>query len=64
MPKMKTHKGAAKRFKLSANGKLMRSKGMKSHLRRMKSKRTKRLFGAKVLLDEAVGQRIRKLIRR
>ena len=41
MPKMKTHKGAAKRFKLSANGKLMRSKGMKSHLRRKKSKEQK-----------------------
>ena len=34
MPKIKTHKGAAKRFSLSSNGKIMRSKGMKSHLRR------------------------------
>ncbi|MAU55766.1 MAG: 50S ribosomal protein L35 [Dehalococcoidia bacterium] len=63
MPKIKTHKGASKRFKLSGNGKLMRSKGMKSHLRRKKSKRNKRLFGAKVQLSEAVGIRIRKLIR-
>ncbi|MBO82929.1 MAG: 50S ribosomal protein L35 [Actinobacteria bacterium] len=63
MPKIKTHKGASKRFKLSGNGKLMRSKGMKSHLRRKKSKRSKRLFGAKVQLSEAVGTRIRKLIR-
>ena len=36
MPKIKTHKGAAKRFSLSSNGKIMRSKGMKSHLRRKK----------------------------
>ena len=64
MPKLKTHKGAAKRFSLSSNGKIMRSKGMKSHLRRKKSKRNKRLFGSKILLDEAVGKRIIKLLRR
>ena len=64
MPKLKTHKGAAKRFSLSSSGKIMRSKGMKSHLRRKKSKRNKRLFGSKVLLDEAVGKRIIHLSRR
>ena len=64
MPKLKTHKGAAKRFSLSSSGKIMRSKGMKSHLRRKKSKRNKRLFGSKILLDEAVGKRIIKLLRR
>jgi len=44
MPKMKTHKSTAKRFKVTATGKLMRTKIGKSHLRRRKSKRVLRLF--------------------
>lgn len=37
MPKLKTHKGTAKRFRLTKNGKLMRMKPGRSHLRRKKS---------------------------
>ena len=37
MPKMKTHKGAARRFKITGIGMIMRTKGMKSHFRRRKS---------------------------
>ena len=44
MPKMKTHKATAKRFKLTKRGKLLRTKQGKSHLRRRKSKRVKRMF--------------------
>jgi large subunit ribosomal protein L35 len=44
MPKIKTYKAAAKRFKYSGSGKLMRTKIGKSHLRRKKSKRVKRMF--------------------
>lgn len=36
MPKMKTHKGTKKRFRLTKNGKLMRMKQGRSHLRRNK----------------------------
>lgn len=36
MPKMKSHKGAKKRFRLTKNGKLMRMKQGRSHLRRNK----------------------------
>jgi len=36
MPKLKTHKGAAKRFRLTKNGKLMRMKVGGNHLRRRK----------------------------
>jgi large subunit ribosomal protein L35 len=32
MPKMKTHRGAAKRFKVTGSGKLMRRKAFKSHI--------------------------------
>ena len=39
MPKMRTHKGAQKRFKLSANGVVLRAKGQKSHMRRRKPNR-------------------------
>ncbi len=42
--KIKTHKATAKRFRLSGSGKVLRTKGGKSHLRRRTSKRTKRLF--------------------
>jgi large subunit ribosomal protein L35 len=42
--KLKTHKATAKRFRMTGSGKLVRTKGGKSHLRRRKSKRTKRLF--------------------
>ena len=39
MPKMKTHKSTAKRFKMTGTGKLRRTKIGKSHLRRRKNKR-------------------------
>ncbi|MEJ5241355.1 MAG: bL35 family ribosomal protein [Anaerolineales bacterium] len=42
--KLKTHKATAKRFRLTGSGKLVRTKGGKSHLRRRTSKRTKALF--------------------
>ena len=44
MPKMKTHKGAARRFKVTGSGQIMRTKHMKSHFRRRKSPRVKRMF--------------------
>ncbi len=42
--KLKTYKAAAKRFRVTGSGKVVRTKGGKSHLRRRASKRTKRLF--------------------
>jgi large subunit ribosomal protein L35 len=41
---MKTHKATAKRFRLTGSGKLVRTKGGKSHIRRRTSARTKALF--------------------
>jgi large subunit ribosomal protein L35 len=44
MPKMKTHRGAAKRFKVTGTGKLMRRKAFRNHILEKKpSKRTRRL---------------------
>ena len=39
--KLKTYKAASKRFRVTKNGKIVRMKGGKSHLRRKKSKRVK-----------------------
>ena len=58
MPKIKTHKATAKRFKRTGTGKLLRTKVGKSHLRRRKSKRTKALFD-KMLVVESKGDRKR-----
>lgn len=51
--KLKTYKAAAKRFKVTGTGKLMQTKGGKSHLRRRKSKRTKQLFSRMVPVKSA-----------
>lgn len=52
MPKIKTHRGAAKRFKVTGTGKIMRWKAYKSHLLTGKSsKRTKKLRKAALVSD-------------
>jgi len=50
MPKLKTHKSAAKRFHVTGSGKIMRTKGGKSHLRRRKSASAKRDFDEMILV--------------
>ena len=63
MPKIKTNKAAKKRFHVTGTGKLVRTKGPKSHLRRKKSKRVKRWLGGKVALDSSrISDKIKKLI--
>lgn len=42
--KLKTHKSTAKRFRMTGSGKIVRTKGGKSHLRRRTPKRTKAKF--------------------
>ena len=42
MPKLKTHTGAKKRFKLTKNGKVKRAKAYKSHILNKKSTKRKR----------------------
>ena len=48
MPKMKTHKGAKKRFRVSAKGKLMRSHAGKKHLNSPKAAKRKRQLRGRV----------------
>ena len=64
MPKIKTHKSTAKRFRRTrgGKGKLMRTKLGKSHLRRKKSKRAKRLFDEKLSVEsKGVQRRVKRL---
>ncbi|MBI5050592.1 MAG: 50S ribosomal protein L35 [Nitrospirae bacterium] len=62
MPKLKTHTGAAKRFKLTGKGKIKRNKAYKSHLLTGKSsKRTKQLRKSSLLEKPNYGK-IKKLL--
>ena len=56
--KLKTHKATSKRFRLTGAGKLVRTKGGKSHMRRRTSKRTK------VLLSEMLPVQGRAFVKR
>ena len=62
MPKLKTHKGAKSRFKITGTGKIMRVKGPKSHLRQHKAKRVRAQFDKTMELNPADKKRISRLI--
>ena len=62
MPKLKTHKGAKSRFHITGSGKIMRVKGGKSHLRRKKSARAKRLYDEMIPVDPADSPRLKRLM--
>ncbi len=60
--KMKTHKGAKDRFHVTATGKVMRTKGGKSHLRRTRSKETKSLLDTMIPVNHAEKDRLKALL--
>jgi len=62
MPKIKTHKGAQRRFHITGSGKLMRVKIGKSHLRRRKSKRAKGLYDETIPVSTKDRARIKRLL--
>lgn len=62
MPKMKTHRGAAKRFKMTGSGKIKRSKAYASHLLGSKSPKRKRGLRKAGLVSKAETKRIATLI--
>ncbi len=49
--KLKSHKATSKRFRLTGSGKLVRTKGGKSHFRRRTSKRTKNMLDSMVVVQ-------------
>lgn len=63
MPKMKSHKGAQKRFRKTKNGKIMRRKAYRSHLMRKKSPKRKRKLKKAATVDKANKGHIEKLMR-
>ena len=62
MPKLKTHKGARSRFHMTGGGKLMRTKCGKSHFRRKKAPRTKRLYDEMIPVSSADKKRVGRLL--
>ncbi len=60
--KLKTHKATSKRFRVTGSGKLVRTKGGKSHLRRRRSARSKRLLSEMIeVKGKGTQQRVRRL---
>jgi large subunit ribosomal protein L35 len=53
MPKMKTHRGAAKRFKRTGTGKIVRSKAFRQHILTSKSTKRKRGLRGTVVTSSA-----------
>ncbi len=53
MPKLKTHRGAAKRFKKTATGKFLRSKAFKQHILTSKSRKRKRAMRGSAVVSKA-----------
>jgi large subunit ribosomal protein L35 len=62
MPKMRTHKGAQSRLRVTGSGKIMHAKIGKSHLRMHKSARTKRLYAKNLPLNPANKARLKSLL--
>lgn len=62
MPKMKTHRGAAKRFKTTGTGKLKRSKAYKSHILTKKSAKRKRNLRQSTVMDKTNEKVMKKLL--
>ncbi|MDD5647974.1 MAG: 50S ribosomal protein L35 [Dehalococcoidia bacterium] len=62
MPKLKTHKGAKKRFHFTGTGKIMRVKQGKSHFRRRKPAKVKGLYDDTMPLHKADIKRIKKVL--
>lgn len=60
--KLKTHKGAKRRFDMTATGKLRHAKGMKSHNRRKKAPRVKRQFDRMQAMDKTSVKGVKKML--
>ena len=62
MPKMKSHSGAKKRFKLTSKGKVKARHAMTSHILGKKSAKRKRRLGRDAVLTDSDGDRVKKLL--
>ena len=62
MPKLKTHKGAAKRFKKTGTGKVKRHKAYLRHILTSKDKKRKRQLSAGTLVSDADTPKVKRMI--
>ena len=62
MPKMKTHRGAAKRFRKTGTGRLKRAKAFKSHILTKKSSKRKRNLRNSALVSTTQEKAMKKLL--
>lgn len=62
MPKIKSKRGAVKRFRVTASGKVKRNKGFKSHLLSSKGKKRKRKLRQGTTVSASETKNVRKLI--
>ena len=62
MPKLKTHSGAAKRFKKTGTGKVKRGHAFARHLLTSKATKKKRQLDRDVMLDKADERKIKRMI--
>jgi large subunit ribosomal protein L35 len=62
MPKLKTHRGAAKRFKKTGTGKFVRSKAFKRHILTSKATSRKRHMRGTHVVDPADARKIKRML--
>lgn len=62
MPKLKTHSGAAKRFKKTGTGKVKRSMAFKRHILTSKTTKKKRHLDMETLVDKADLKKVKRMI--
>lgn len=62
MPKLKTHKGAAKRFRFTSTGKIKRGKSHARHILTKKSSKRKRKLDMDTLVSEGDQKRVEKML--
>ena len=62
MPKLKTHKGAAARFRVTGGGKIMRMYGSRNNFRRKKRKPVTVMFGRTVEVSATHRKRVERLL--
>ena len=62
MPKLKTHKGAAKRFRKTGTGKIVRNHAFARHILTSKSRSRKRKLGKSVVADPADQAKLKEML--
>ena len=62
MPKMKTRRGAAKRFKLTASGRIKRNKANHRHMLIRRSKKAKRKMRQGAIVDDGDRKNVRRML--